>query len=122
MADRVRVRVVEVEAMAEHRVGEGGVRAGHALFLADDDRITDAAELAHCRATFGGDFHRARSEAASVRVEQVVLGVLDDIARDGVVAKRCGEFGELFGCRSHLLLLLALRASVPVPAAPRRLI
>ena len=67
------MRVVEVEAVAEHRVRKGGVRRRQALPEPDDGRVWLAAELGHRRPAFPGDAGRMCGEPAPERVEQVQL-------------------------------------------------
>ena len=75
---RVGVRVVEVEAVAEHRVGEGGVRRRQPGVEPDHRRLRLAAELRHRRAALGADAEPVRGEPAAEDVEHVQLRGLDD--------------------------------------------
>ena len=100
--DRVRVRVVEVEAVAEHRVRERGVRRRAAARRARSRSPGLAAELRHRRAALVADADRVRGEPAAERVEHVELRVLDHLrgtsSRSSDVAKR----GDRLGCgHSH---------------------
>ena len=97
--DRVRVRVVEVEAVAEHRVREGGVRGGQRGVEADHRRLGLAAELRHRRAALGGDAEAVRGEAAADDVEHVQLRRLDDRRRDVVQVELERPGGEPLGGR-----------------------
>ena len=77
--DRVRVRVVEVEPVAEHRVRERGVRRGKRAVEPDHRRLGIAAELRHRRAALRGDAEGVGGQTAADRVEQVELRGLDDL-------------------------------------------
>ena len=76
--DRLGVRVVEVEPVAEHRVRERRVRCRQSGLQPDHRGLRLAAELGHRRATLGGDPQAVCGEAAADRVEHVQLRRLDD--------------------------------------------
>ena len=99
----VGVRVVVVEAVAEHRVRERGVRAPGCRAVADHRRLRISSQLGHGRAAFGRDAEPVRGEAAAERVEHVELRRLDHVGRDVVVRERRREGGD------------ALRGSVMTP-------
>ena len=92
--DRVRVRVVEVERVAEHRVRERGVGGGHAVSEADHRRLASPPSSATAERPAVADAERVRGEPAAERVEQVELGGLDDLRGDVVVRRARGERGE----------------------------
>jgi hypothetical protein len=78
VCNRLGMGVVEVETVAEHRVGEGGVRRRQPGLQPDHRCLGLAAEPGHRRAALGGDAQAVRGEAAADRVEHVQLGRLDD--------------------------------------------
>ena len=87
----VGVRVVVVEAVAEHRVREGCARSRNVRAVPDHRRLRIPSQLRHGRAAFGRDAERARSEPAAERVEHVELRRLDHVGRDVVVRERRRE-------------------------------
>ena len=92
--DRVRVRVVEVEAVAEHRVCEGRVRRGERAVEPDHRGLLEAAELCHRRTPLRRDAERVRRQAAADRVEQVQLRRLHHLGGDVLVREPAGPLGE----------------------------
>ena len=75
------MRVVVVEAVAEHRVGERRVRRGQRGVEADRGRIA-CPELGHRRAALTGHAQPMRGEPAAQHVEHVELRRMDDLVRD----------------------------------------
>ena len=101
VAHRLRVRVVEVEPVAEHRVREGRVRRGKAGLRADHGRLRLAAELRHRRATLVRDPDRLRREPAADRVEDVELGVLPTTAAGTSSSSSAPAQSAIVPCRRH---------------------
>ena len=98
---RVGVRVVVVEAVAEHRVRECSRGRRQRTVVADHRGLWLPAELGHRRPSLGGDAERARCEAAAKRVEDVELGGLDDGLRDVVVFEGRRESGDALCSSGH---------------------
>jgi hypothetical protein len=101
MRDRVRMRIVEVEPVTDHRVGEGRVRGRQAGPEADDGGLLLAAELRHRLPALDGDAEGAGRETAAEGVEQVKLRGLGDVAGDVVEDEGRREIREAFRS-SHL--------------------
>ena len=98
VADRVRVCVVEVEPVAEHRVGERGVRRRQTGLRADHGRLRHPSQLGHRRAALVRDAGRVRSEPAADRVEHVELRVDADGIRNAVEVDRRRPLGDGSRC------------------------
>ena len=96
------MRVVEVEAVAEHRVGEGRAGAGQRPVEADDGGVGGARLLGDHGATLGRDAHGVRREAAADRVEEVELRGLHDLLGDLLVAEAEAPCGEALCGSCHL--------------------
>ena len=109
VADRVRVRVVEVEPVAEHGVREGGIRGGKTAVVADDRGLRLAALLGHGGSALRRHAERVRRQAAAERVEQMELGSLANLRRDVVQPEGRRELGQALCRRRHL-----------TPSNPRR--
>ncbi len=112
--DRVGVRVVEVEPVAEHPVRERGVRRGQRAVEADHRRLGLAAELGHCRAALPGDPEGRCCVPAADRVQEVQLRVLGDVLRDVAGGQVRRPFGDRL-CSGHSTL-----QSVSVPGTRAR--
>ena len=96
--------VVEVEAVAEHRVRERGVRRRQAAVEADHGRVRLAAELGHRRPALAGDSQAVRGETAAEDVQRVQLRRVDHLVRDRVEVELEREDREPFRCRGHQTL------------------
>jgi hypothetical protein len=112
--DRVGVRVVEVEPVAEHRVRERGVRRRETGLQPDDGRLGLAAQLRHRLPALAGDPQPVRGQAAAEHVEHVQLRRLDHLLGQGVELQLERECGEPFRCGGHHTL-----HSSPVPGKLR---
>ncbi len=98
------MRVVVVEAVAEHRVREGSARGGNVCAIADHRRLRIPPKLRHGRAAFGRDAERARSESAAERVEHVELGRLDHFGRD---RRRTRATSQKLAMRSAAVVMMS---------------
>ena len=101
VADRVGVRVVEVEPVAEHRVRERAVERGEPGVVPDHGRLRLAADLRHGRPALAGDAGGVRGQAAAERVQQVQLRVLRDLCGHVVERQLRRELGQPL-CSGHL--------------------
>jgi hypothetical protein len=81
VSDGVGVRVVEVEAVADHCVCEGRV-GGRQAPSADDRRLLVTAELGHRLPPLRRHAQGGCGEPAAQRVEEMELGRLGDLGRN----------------------------------------
>ena len=102
--DRVGVRVVEVEPVAEHRVRERRVRRRQACVEPDHGRFRRAAELGHRLAALARDPEPVGGEPAADHVEHVQLRRLDHLVRDRVEVELQRELRKALRCRRHHVL------------------
>ena len=120
VADRLRVRVVVVEPVAEHRVREGGVRRREASLGAEHGRLRLPAELRHRRAALVRDSGRVRGEPAPDGVEHVELRVLPNDRGDVVEAERDRPVGDRASSRHTVHSSLVAGKPSAISGAPRR--
>ena len=124
VADRFRVRVVEVEPVAQHRVRKGGVRGGQPPVRADHGRLRLPAELGHRGPALGRDPAGVSREPAAEGVEHVELRVRQDVLRDVGDRDRRAPLCDRPGGSRHLILLVwresRLRPAALTPSIRRR--
>ena len=112
--DRVGVRVVEVEAVAEHRVRERRVGRRQTGLQPDHRRLGLAAQLHHRLPALAGDPEPVRGQAAAEHVEHVQFRRLDHLLGHSVERQLQRECREPFRCSGHHTL-----HSSPVPGKLR---
>ena len=114
VADGVGVRVVEVEAVAEHRVGEGRARRRQPAPSPITDACGPPPSSVIAVAALGRDVERVRREPAAERVEQVELRRLDHVGRDVVVARATSRSPRC----ARLRCVMAARPTVQSVSVP----